>query len=302
MLLSNPLAISTDLDLYCLRQASQYGIRRIELQLSEETCTVREFKDLIHLAQATPIAYHAPLKLSLGTNEFSLDKWTPWFEVIGQEETQYLITQGAKVALGTIFEYLDAHPKDFHALQDFKTEYVERVTEQLIRLQEHASKYNIQLLLENAPMVGENYFEPGRSELYPALRTPNHLVQIANATGVKLCFNTANARSTSHVLSYMHRSRSIFAGATETEIQYAPRTWIEFYEKIKTHVGYIRLSYATSWGDTKETSYISFPPTAYNELLSFAEKVHPGTPITLQIRHVDSHLPTMLDTLHALKR
>lgn len=304
MLLSNSLAISTDLDLYRLRRGLQFGINQMVLQLPNELCTPQEFQDLLQIAQAKPIAYRAPQKLTLGSNEFSLSAWLEWFQIIGATTSSPipLIVHGAKVALGTIFEYLDARPTDFYALQDFKTEYVQRITSQLLQLKEHADQHHIELLLENAPMGSEAYFEPGHSELYPALRTPNHLLQIVETTGIKLCFDTAHARITSHLFTYMHRSRSMFAGATEKEILHAPHNWIDFYEKIKNNVSLIRLSYAVSWGDTKETTHISFPTSAYGELLTFAEKVNPETPISIAVTQPEPHLRNMMDALHALKR
>lgn len=304
MLLSNPLAISTDLDLYRLRRGLSFGINQMVIQLPNEIGTPQELQDILQIAQAKPIAYRAPQNLTLGNDEFSLSAWLEWFKVIHAATSSpvSLIVHGTKVALGTIFEYLDARPTDFYALQDFKTEYVQRITNQLQQLKDHADQHQIELLLENAAMGSEAYFEPGHSELYPALRTPNHLLQIVEATGVKLCFDTANARITSHLLTYMHRSRSMFAGATEKEILHAPHNWIEFYEKIQAHVSLIQLSYAVSWGDTKKTTHISFPSSAYGELLTFAEKVKPETPISIAVTHPEPHLRNLMDALHALKR
>ncbi|MDQ0416267.1 hypothetical protein J2Z48_000431 [Croceifilum oryzae] len=303
MLLSNSLAINTELDLSGLRRSIQFGFEQMMLQLPNEICTTQEFQSLLQLARIKPIAYRAPKSLTLGDTEFSLSEWLEWFHIIHATTSSptFLIVHGTKVALGTIFEYLDARPTDFYALQDYKTEYVQRIIDQLTELKKHADQHQIELLLENAPMGDEGYFEPGHSELYPALRTPNHLLKIVEKTGVKLCFDTANARITSHLLTYMHRSRSMFAGATEKEILYASPNWLEFYEKIQPHVAFIQLSYAMSWGDTRETTHISFPTSSYGELLTFAETVNPETPISIAIPQSEPHLRNMMDALHALK-
>jgi hypothetical protein len=151
-------------------------------------------------------------------------------------------------------------------------------------------------------MGEEAYFEPGRSLLYPALRTPRHLLSIAETTGAKICFDTANARITSNALTYMHRSRSLFAGATEQEILGATSTWINFYQQVKAQTGLICLSYAISWGDTSDANHIPFPDSAYSELIHFAEQVDEQIPIVLAAKNDKNGFKAMLDSLHQLKK
>jgi sugar phosphate isomerase/epimerase len=305
MLFANPIAATLPLDYHRLKQAADNGVSLIEIQLPAEPYSAAELKEIIQMARVTPIAFRVPEKMVLGTSSFQLDEWSRLQESLADvftTDTRFVILHGATVPLGVIFEYLDARPTDFNALKDFKTEYVERIIDQLNQLAPLAQKWGIQLLIENAPMGSESYFEPGRAMIYPALRTPRHLLQIAEATDAKLLFDTAHARITSNVLTYMHRSRSMFAGATETEIRSAASSWVDFYQQVKESVGLVRLSYAISWGDTPETSHIPFPETAFTELISFAETVDENVPVTLGTLHRREHLSNMLETLHGLKK
>jgi hypothetical protein len=304
MLFQNPIASASRFDLHQLHEIGQTEIKNVEITFPEDETRLDESEEMLKGTQVTPIAFRMPETMGLGTNHFSLEKWKPYLETAGKllgSTNRFLIVHGACVPLGQIFEYLDAHPREFHALQDYKTEYVKTATEQIHQLLPLAKELNLQLLLENAPMGNEAYFEPGRSMLYPALRTPHHLLQIAEKTGIKLCFNTANARIATNVLTYMHRSRSMFAGATEKEILSSPSNWIFFYDQIKHYVGFIRLSYAVSWGDLPETTHIPFPESAYDELLFFAETVNENLPVSLAVQN-EHALRQMLHTLHALKK
>lgn len=305
MLFVNPISATTSLDLHQWHQVTGVGLTSLEIQLPDERYPAEEIRELTQIAGVTPIGFRAPKKMGLGTPSFSIDQWKYWLktihQVMGAKQT-YLICHGATVPLGAFFEYLDARPTDFNALHDFKTQYVERMILQIQQLEKESFDMGIQLLVENLPMGGEIYFEPGQSTIYPALRTPRHLLQITDATTAKLCFDTANARITSNVLTYMHRSRSIFAGATEKEILSATKNWVDFYKQVKDHVALIRLSYAISWGDTPQTTHLPFPASAYGELLSFAEQVEEGLPITLATGTQPEGLKQMLQTLHELKR
>lgn len=304
MLFQNPIAASCRFDLHQLHEIGQTEINYVEITLPEEKNRLDELKEMVKRSQVTPIAFRMPAPMGLGTNQFSLEKWKPYLENAAKflgNANRFLIVHGACVPLGQIFEYLDAHPREFHALQDYKTDYVKTVTEQIQQLSPLAKELNLQFLLENAPIGSEAYFEPGRSMIYPALRTPHHLLQIAEKTGIKICFNSANARIATNVLTYMHRSRSMFGGATEKEILSSPSNWVLFYEQIKDNVGFIRLSYAVSWGDLPETTHIPFPESAYDELLFFAEIVNETLPISLAVRNIHA-LMKMLETLHSLKK
>ncbi|MBA4493167.1 TIM barrel protein [Paenactinomyces guangxiensis] len=305
MLFSNPVSITSPLDLHRLHQIADEGINRVELQLPEDRYTATELSEMLKLGKVTPIAFRMPNYLGLGTSSFSVDEWKYWFETIDpvlDTEHRHIICHGAAVPLGAIFEYLDARPADFNALHDFKTQYVERMISQIQQLGKLAKDRGIQLLIENTPVGGHAYFEPGQSTIYPALRTPRHLLQIVEATEAKICFDTAHARITSNVLTYMHRSRSMFAAATEKEILSSTKTWIDFYKEIKPHVALIRLSYAISWGDTPQTCHIPFPSSAYEELISFAEQADDQVPISIAAGRTKDELKQMLQTLHDLKR
>ncbi|MDN4594812.1 hypothetical protein [Polycladomyces subterraneus] len=305
MLFSNPVAVTSPPDLHQLHTIGKLGIRRVELQLSSTRYTSEELADLFRTSGTEPIAFRVPPHMGLGTPSFDLEHWRYWLETVAPlfpEQPKWVIGFGATVSLGEIFEFLDERPHDFNALHDFKTEYVETVINQLRQIEEIAQPLHIQLLIENAPMGGSLYFEPGQARIHPALRTPRHLLQIAQATGVKLCLDTAHGRIVSNVLSYMHRSRSLFAGATEKEILNAPRSWQEFYKQTRDHIELIRLSYAVSWGDTPQTAHIPFPKEAHSELLDFAEEVDTATPITLVAGETSEQLPSFLDTLRQLKK
>jgi hypothetical protein len=254
------------------------------------------------MADVEPIAFRMPASMGLGTASFRIEAWNGWLETLAEAgfgEGLFIICHGAPVPLGLIFEYLDARPTDFNALRDFKTEYVAAIADQLKRIRETADRLNFRLLIENAPMGSDQYFEPGQSLLYPALRTPRHLLQIAEEAGIGLLLDTAHARITSNALTYMHRSRSLFAGATEHEIMSAPSDWVEFCRQVKDQVELVRLSYAVSWGDTPETKHIPFPSSAYGELIRFAElTLEENVPVILG----SPELERMLQTLQELKK
>ncbi|SEN04902.1 sugar phosphate isomerase/epimerase family protein [Lihuaxuella thermophila] len=305
MLFSNPISATLSLDLHRLHQVRDTGITRVELQLPEDHYTAEEIKEIIDLTGITPVAFRMPKRLGMGTPSFSVDEWKYWLETVDSvllSDQRQVVCHGATVPLGAIFEYLDQRPTDFNALHDFKTQYVERVISQIQQLEGTLKELGIQLLIENSPMGSDSYFEPGQSAIYPALRTPRHLLQIIEATDAKLCLDTAHARITSNVLTYMHRSRSMFAGATEKEILSSTKSWIDFYTQVKPHVSLIRLSYAVSWGDTPETAHIPFPASAYGELLTFAEQVDNEVCITLAAGQTHEQLTQMLNTLRDLKR
>lgn len=302
MLFSNPLAISSELDLHQLRQLKQCQITTVELQLPEQRYTMAEIRELLQFAELTPLALRMPTPMGLGVSSLQTEEWKYWLDVASQildKGKGYLIVHGATVPFGSIFEYFNARPTDFNALHDFKTAYIERMISQIRMIYTLLGSSSVQILVENAPMGGHHYFEPGRSLIHPALRTPHHLLQIVEATPAKLCFDTAHARITSNVLTYMHRSRSLFAGATEREVMSATKTWVDFYEQVKPHVAMVRLGSAISWGDTTDTCHIPFTPETYEELLDFAEKVDGKVPISLS---GGDQLQQMVQTLHELKR
>jgi hypothetical protein len=299
------MSVTSAPDLHQLHTIGKWGIRRVELQLPSARYTTEELADLFRTSGTKPIAFRVPPHMGLGTHSFDLQDWRYWLETVAplfSEQPRWVIGFGATVSLGQIFEFLDERPRDFNALHDFKTQYTETVIHQLRQIEEIAKPLHIQLLIENAPMGGALYFEPGQARIHPALRTPRHLKQITQATDAKLCLDTAHARVVSNVLSYMHRSRSLFAGATEKEILNAPRSWQEFYKQTRDHVALIRLSYAVSWGDTPQTAHISFPEEAHPELLDFAEEVDVATPIALVAGETSEQLPSFLDALRHLKK
>ncbi|QCV55073.1 hypothetical protein [Thermoactinomyces vulgaris] len=301
MLFNHPIAVSCSCDYSCFHHAKAHDVQYIEVQLPEKPFDPGQFRDMINTGRLRPVAFRMPPSAGLGTGAFNPEDWEKWLHLLHQstdEKGRRLICSGRKVPLGIIFEYLDRHPTDFSALQDFKDQYVKTIASQLEEIQKLCRPLGFELYLENAPMGGEHYFEPGRADLYPALRTPRHLLEIAENTGVRLCFDTANACITSNVLTYMHRSRSLFAGATEQEITHRTNNWVDFYQQIQKHVGLVRLSYAHSWGDTKTTHHIPFPPSAYGELIQFAELIREQTPVILP----GEHLEEMIQTLHQLKK
>ncbi|MFC4076722.1 TIM barrel protein [Salinithrix halophila] len=306
MLFSNPLAAQSEAAIPPLHQLADQGFTQAEVVLPSSRRDRENLKDLLQVTGIRPIAFRAPAHLGLGTAApLNKEEWTGWMEAIAplfRGKHRYLICHGATVTLGEVFEYLDARPRDFNALHDYKTQYVEQMIEQLGQLEEAAQPFGIHLLVENAPMGGPEYFEPGKNWIHPALRTPRHLLRITEATGVKLCFDTAHARITSNVFTYMHRSRSLFAASTEKEILNATRSWIQFYEQVKERTAIVRLSYSVSWGDTPDTCHIPFPEAAYAELLDFAEQIPSKTPIVLPSGAREETLPALKSALHRLKK
>lgn len=305
MLFSNPMAGQVEADSQQISLVGKQGFRYIELQLPSirHSISPTELSNLFTLNQVQPVAFRAPENMALGKAPINLDDWEFWLktaaELYGESPYRYFICHGAAVTLREVFDYLDARPRDFNGLHDYKTQYVETAIEQLNKLEKIAQPLNIRLLIENAPMSGAEYFEPGQDWIHPALRTPRHLLQIAEATATGICLDTANARITSHVLSYMHRSRSLFAAATEKEVLNATRTWIDFYRELKEHTALTRLSFAISWGDTPVTRHIPFPEGAYPELLAFAKELDPHLPIILPAGN--NQLPDMMEPLTRLK-
>ncbi|PTM59468.1 hypothetical protein [Desmospora activa] len=305
MLFSNPLAARVEADPHQVSLVGKQGLQYVELQLpsTRHSFATHELFNLLSFSQIEPIALRAPENMALGKVPLNLEDWEFWLEtaaeLYGDSPYRYFICHGAAVTLNEVFDYLDARPRDFNGLHDYKTQYVETVIQQLNTLENVAQALNIKLLIENAPMSGQEYFEPGQDWIHPALRTPRHLLQIAEATGTGICFDSANARITSHVLSYMHRSRSLFAAATEKEVLNATRTWIDFYRELKEHTALTRLSFAISWGDTPATHHIPFPEGAYPELLAFAQLLHPELPVILPTGN--NKLKEMMEPLMRLK-
>ncbi|MBS7530119.1 hypothetical protein IC619_006360 [Hazenella sp. IB182353] len=304
MLFSNPIASYVKLDFHHFHYASELDLNQVIIQLPDEKYSSDELVQLINSSAIRPIGYRMPLSMALGSKPTEAE-WKKWFACISptfNDNHRFIILHGQQVALGSIFEYLDDHASDFNALHDFKTHYVENMITQLSQLQQLAKQYELTLLIENAAIGGMTYFEPGQAFIHPALRTPRHLIQIAEATGVKICFDTAHARITSHVLTYMHRSRSMFAGATEKEILNSTKNWIDFYHQIEDHIGLIQLSYAVSFGDTPTTTHIPFPQERYSEIIDFAECVNPTIPIALHSGTHPQNLKQQLDMIHFLKK
>ncbi|PTX64877.1 hypothetical protein C8P63_10196 [Melghirimyces profundicolus] len=285
MLFSNPTAAQTEAELHQLHQVADQGFKRTVIQLPSSRYNREELLNLFRITDTKPIAFRAPRELTLGkAKNFNEEAWSYWFHTVASlypDDAGHFICHGSAVTLGELFEFLDQRPRNFNALHDYKTQYVETVIDQLKRLEAIARPLGIRLLLENAPMGAPAYFEPGKGRICPALRTPRHLLRVTEATETRICFDAAHARITSNVFTYMHRSRSLFAAATEKEILNATRDWPQFYQQIKEQTAMVRLSYAVSWGDTPQSLHIPFPETAYPELLEFAETLNPRIPVVL---------------------
>jgi len=285
-------------DLHQLRNLKNLGFNKVEIQIPDGEFTNQDLIELINYSQLTPIAFRLPKSLALGKNDFNLNNYKKIFQLCENTcKEKFLILHAATTTLGEIFEYLDAHKTEFYALKAYKNERVNRIISQIKELLPLAKKANITLLLENAPMGGREYFEPGHACFHPIFRIPENLLKVVEQTGIKLCFDTANARITSNALSYMRRSRSQFAAATEEEIINSPMNWIEFFNEIKEHVALVHLSDSISWGDTDFTTNLPFREETYPELLLFADKLPAKIPVILL-----NTSETMLKTLHQLKK
>ncbi|SDW13900.1 hypothetical protein SAMN05444487_101371 [Marininema mesophilum] len=282
MLFTNQMAIRYEPSSQSL--SSDPDFQWAEIPLPNTTSVWSTLHDHVQKTEIQPIAFRAPDRFGLGANFPKKEEWIHLFETIAPlfgGRYRFLICHGTTVTLDEVFAYLDARPRDFNALHDYKTNYVEQVIEQLQYLTILAKPYGIHMTIENAPMGGTTYFEPDKGYIHPALRTPRHLLRIVEATEVKLCFDTSYARITSNALSYMRRSRSLFAAATEKEILNAASDWNQFYSQVKSATSLIRLSSSLSWGDTPDTCHIPFTSSTEPELLKFSELVSPKTPIIL---------------------
>jgi hypothetical protein len=306
MLFKNLVGAIVTPDLLKFRTVRNEGLRHVVIQMDNNQYSTEELNELLDFGNCSAIAVRIHKSMSLGKKK----DLTPLHNLITL--TAKLIPQNPKViltsdtlALGEIFEYLDQHPSEFRALQTLKSEWVYQIIEQIKEIQKTSDPLGVEILIENAPIGGKEYFEPGHSLIHPALRTHRNLLSIVQATGIKIAFNTAHARTTTNILSYFHRSRSLFAAATEDEILSAPSDWVEFYQEIREHVELVLLSDCISWADTDETNYLPFREETFPELLSFADEVDEKVPIILFTGHKNGNnqeLTRMKEILHQLKR
>lgn len=311
MLFKGRLGVLSSFDYHALRKIYDKGIKQVTLELVHVDYTADELRDMMKMTQVRPIAVRLPQVFHLGHRAVDMDSLTQLLDTLGsafEDSRPFIILETKAVALGEIFEYFETKPGDFKALYDFKEVWVENIIHTCTQIKAVADQHHLPLLIENVPMGGPHYFEPGQAKIYPALRTPRHLLKIAEQTGIGLCFHTGNARISTNVLHYMKRSRSVFAAATEEEILTAPVDWLEFYEQIRDHVQLIHLCDSLSWGDTAGSNNIPFRSDHIPELLKFAEQLEePIPPIVLHLRESDEdqqpslYLEQMLQTLTELK-
>ncbi|MCF6092794.1 sugar phosphate isomerase/epimerase [Microaerobacter geothermalis] len=307
MLFNKPIATLVLPDIHEMKLAKESGLSSIVFQLDHGDYMADELKELIQFVHMNVDALRIPQDLALGLDDLNLKGLVQIIQLAGEICTSkpgMVILHSHTVTLGEIFEYLEKHARDFQALQDFKDHWVNKIISQIRSLIPIAQKNQVILALENAPMGGMEYFESGHGYIHPALRTPRHLKSIVKETGIKLCFDTANARITTNALTYMKRSRSLFAGATENEILSSPSNWLDFYKEIKEDVAMILLSDSISWGDTATTSHIPFREDHFPELLSFAEMLEGNIPIALSLNETGKpgeQLQKMMQILHQLK-
>ncbi|GGK18668.1 hypothetical protein GCM10010965_09600 [Caldalkalibacillus thermarum] len=311
MLFKEQLGALSPFDYHALRKIREKGIHWVTLELKHMDYTTDELQDMLKITQVTPVAVRLPQMFHLGLQAVDLENLFRLLDTLAQafqDPRPFIVLETKAVALGEIFEYFETKPGDFKALYDFKEVWVENIIQTCALIKPVADKHNLQLLIENVPMGGPCYFEPGQAKIYPALRTPRHLKQIAEKTGIGLCFHTGHARISTNVLQYMKRSRSVFAAATEEEILTAPADWLEFYEEIRDHVQLIHLCDSLSWGDTPGSNNIPFRSDHIQELLKFAERLGDDLPpIVLHLRENEddplqgTYLEQMLQILKELK-
>jgi hypothetical protein len=310
MLFKNRVGALTPLDFHQLRKMSEADIKKVTLELSRFDYSAKELEEMLSINPLQPIAVRLPSIFHLGYQAIdftSLEKLMDCLSTAFSGQKIAVILETTTVALGEIFDYFETKPGDFKALYDFKEVWVSHIIEACRKIKEMAEPKGLDLLIENAPMGGVHFFEPGHERIYPALRTPRHLLKICELTGVNLCFHTGNARISTNALQYMKRSRSVFAAATEEEILNSPSDWLDYYEQIAPHVKLIHLSDSLSWGDTLHSNHIPFRQEHIHELLKFANLISESdTPIILHLRQHESnknedYLTQMLTTLKQLR-
>lgn len=296
MLVSNELAV---LFPYFAEEASlvrNQGIRKAEIRLDYIGYSGEELRD--HLAQlpVEVIGLRVPDTEGLGARKLDLEGLKRLIREVGEAlsphpaENRRMVIGTQPVAITDIFAYMDHHPNDFTALVEYKEEWLERAIEQASALKREADQAGLQLLLENAPICGMYFFEPGEGKIYPALRTPDDLLKTVEETGVGLCFHSGYARMASNLFTYMKRSRSLFAGATEAEVFAAPVNWILFYERVASHVRLVHLSDCIGLGDTLQTRHAPFRKRYWDELESFVSLLPHSIPIVLDLPSYDPEL------------
>lgn len=311
MLFKNKLGALALLDFHALHHIHETGIQNVTLELTRQDDSAKEIKDMLGMNQLIPVAIRLPEAFKLGHEKIDLlvlgqlfDRLTAAFP----NQKLSIILETPTVALGDIFDYFETKPGDFKALHDFKEVSVKHIIELCHDIKKLADPRGLNLLIENAPMGGQQFFEPGQERIYPVLRTPRHLIRIVEETGIHLCFHTGNARISSNALQYMKRSRSLFAAATEEEILSSPSDWIEFFKEIFPYVKLIHLSDSLSWGDTAHSNNIPFRQEHTHELLKFADILTDSlVPVILHLRQVNlesndqSYLRQMIKALKGLK-
>lgn len=311
MLFKDQIGAFSPFDYHQLRKIHQKGIERVTLQLNHLDYTADEIKEMLNITHVKPIAIQLPSVFKLGHHDIDLGALKKLMQQIAaafDDNQPFIILETKSVALGEIFEYFETKPGDFKALYDFKEVWIEQLIDNCHKIKEIADSLQLPLLIQNVPMGSPHYFEPGNAKIYPALRTPRHLVKIAESTGVNVCFHTGNARIATNVLHYMKRSRSVFAAATEEEILSSPADWLEFYEEVAPYVKLIHLCDSLSWGDTESSNHIPFLKDHIPELLRFAELLGTNAPpVVLHLNEMpkphdqSSYLQQMIQLLKELK-
>jgi hypothetical protein len=312
MLFRNKLGALAPLDFHHLRKVKQEGLEFVTLELTHTDYTPQEISELLQLQQLEVIAVRLPETFQLGYQEVDTTAFSQLLDLVSSAFPQQeinLILVGKAVALGEIFDYFETKPGDFKALQDFKELWKQSMIDSIRKIKDLAEAKGISLLLENAPIGGLHYFEPGHERIYPILRTPHFLLEVVKEAGIGICFHTGNARVVCNVLQYMKRSRSIFAAATEDEILRSPVDWLDFYTQISPYTKLIHLTDSLSWGDTQATNNIPFRSEHIHELLKFSDMMQEEqTPIVLHVKHEqwgkpeDNYINQMLKVLRELKK
>ncbi len=281
MIANNPIAVLLPYHFNQPGMIRQQGIHAAEIQLIDTDHRSEELKHHLEPLRLQVIAFRSPVPLGTG----DVSKITGLKNLVVEVgrmkpgRAPYLVLHPSPVSIHAVFAFLDERPGDFDALSDYKEKWLDQIVQEIYELKEAAAGSGVSLLLENAPIGSMYYFEPGEGKIFPGLRTPRDLLYIRDKTGIDLCFHTGFARISCNVLTYMKRSRSLFAGATEDEVMNASVDWVIFYEKIADRVKMIHLSDSISLGDTPLTRKVPFRKNTWFELERFVSLLPSSIPI-----------------------
>lgn len=290
LIVNNPIAVLLPYHFNHTGMIRQQGIHSAEIQLIDTNHHSEELKHHLDPLRLQVIAFRSPVPIGTTGDGDKINGIKKLIEEVGRTMsrlTPFFVLHTSPVSINEIFAFLDEHPGDFDALADYKEMWLDRIIHEIYELKDVSAQSGVTLLLENTPIGTMYYFEPGEGKIYPGLRTPHDLIKIHEKTGIDLCFHSGYARISCNVLTYMKRTRSLFAGATEEEVMNASVDWVIFYEKIADRVKLIHLSDSISLGDTPLTRKVPFRKNTWFELERFVSLLPSSVPIVFDFHTYD---------------